>query len=60
MINTGNFEEKLRLPAMPTVIGGSHLFEDGQPAGGELDITTRHILGATSQFGCGNLRAVRF
>ncbi|MPZ68545.1 MAG: hypothetical protein GEU71_03345, partial [Actinobacteria bacterium] len=56
IVSNGNFEEKLDLPAVSKVIGGIEIMMVGDPAGGPLNITLGHVLGATSSIGMGSLR----
>lgn len=55
IVSTGNYEETVELPAMGTVIGGDRILVSEQEAGGPLNLTVRHLLSATSQFGAARL-----
>jgi glycine reductase len=56
IVSTGNYEQTLRTPACRRVLGGSRLFGTGEDASGPLELTLRHYLGSTSQFGGGSIR----
>ena len=54
--STGNYEQTVHLGQVSRVIGGTTILETGKPAGGELDLTLRHMLDSTHQFGRSHLR----
>ena len=55
IVSTGNFEEKVVLPAVDDVIGGDSMFLTGDDPRKELTIRLGQVLGATQIFGSGKL-----
>jgi glycine reductase len=58
IVSHGNFEEKLQLPAVARVIGGTEIMVKGFDAKGPFEISTGHILSATNPLGMGRLRGI--
>ncbi len=56
IVSTGGYEQKIDVPAQKRVLGGSRIFESGEDAGDAMNLTLRHFIGSTSQFGHGHLR----
>lgn len=57
MISTGNYDERLHLPAVDRVIGGDRVDIADAAASGELDLPTAAIHGSLSPLGWGRLTA---
>jgi glycine reductase len=55
MISTGNWEDKIALPAMKKVIGGTRILKTDVDAGSRLDVPSRYICGATDRLASGRL-----
>ncbi len=55
IVSTGNYYEKVSLPPMQKVIGGSKLLETNEDASGALNIMIHYLLDATDYNGFGKL-----
>jgi sarcosine reductase len=57
MISTGNYDERVRLPAVQRAVGGERFDLLGVEAGAELEVPTAVIVAALSPLGWGRLTA---
>jgi glycine reductase len=55
MVSTGNYDERLALPAVDRAVGGAHVDLVGQPATSALDVPTAVVYCALSPLGWGRL-----
>ncbi|MBI4494947.1 MAG: hypothetical protein HY690_19410 [Chloroflexi bacterium] len=55
IVTTGRTTQRIELPAMPRVLGGSQFFDLPDAPGGRLDIPLRYLFGACSSTGYGPL-----
>lgn len=60
IVSTGNREELIELPRMPTVLGGAALLDGEGPADGPLRLPIRQLYTSTSQVGAMRLAAAAF
>lgn len=60
IVSTGNREELIELPRMPTVLGGSELLDGEGPAEGPLRLPIRQLYTSTSQVGAMRLAAAAY
>lgn len=57
MVSTGNYDERLRLPAVERALGGTRLDIAGADATAEIEVPTAVVLGGLSPLGWGRLTA---
>jgi sarcosine reductase len=60
IVSTGNREELIELPRMPTVFGGSVLLDSDEAAAGPLHLPIRQLYTSTSQVGGMRLAAASY
>jgi glycine reductase len=56
IVSAGNYEQRVELNPMPTVLGGSRILEIGNEASGSLNVPLHYVLASTDRFGSGTLR----
>ncbi|MDP7225646.1 MAG: glycine/sarcosine/betaine reductase component B subunit [SAR202 cluster bacterium] len=60
IVNAGNYEEMLTLPAVERVIGGPKLVEPNLEAAGELEVPLRYLYGSTNIMGASKLAGIQY
>ncbi|MAF52817.1 MAG: hypothetical protein CL694_07370 [Chloroflexi bacterium] len=60
IVNAGNYEETVTLPAVEEVIGGPKLMEPDLDAAGPLEVPLRYLHGSTNVMGASRLAGVRY